>query len=177
VAIPLAARYGVPVAEADDIVTALRAITSPRDQPLLHYWITHPDILSWPVDQLADHHLSVCDVLLPGFRAVIADHIEFGAPVVLEGDYLPPELVADFGSEVRAVVLHEPEEHRIDANFRAREPGEHGFRARVSVEVGNRFAERAAAVGVPVVRPWPWSDGLDRVDTALRQTAGADRPG
>ncbi|HEX4705915.1 MAG TPA: hypothetical protein VH352_27605 [Pseudonocardiaceae bacterium] len=177
VAIPLAARYGVPLAEADDIVTALKAITTPRDQPVLHYWDTHPEARSWPAERIADLHLSVCDVLLPGIRAVIADHIEFGAPVVLEGDYLVPELVADFGAAVRAVVLHEPDEHRIAANFGAREPGEHEFRAKVSVEIGTRLATRAAAVGVPVVRPWPWSDGLDRVDTVFRSVERADRRG
>jgi len=40
VAIPLAARYGVPLGETDDIVTALKTITSPDDQPALHYWDT-----------------------------------------------------------------------------------------------------------------------------------------
>jgi len=36
-AFALAARYGVPLAEADDIVTALRAMTSYEQQPQLHY--------------------------------------------------------------------------------------------------------------------------------------------
>jgi hypothetical protein len=32
---------------------------------------------------------------------VIADHVEFGAPVVFEGDHLTPELVDGFGGAVR----------------------------------------------------------------------------
>src|SRR4030088_1505620 len=103
VAIPLAARYGVPLGETDDIVTALKAITPPRDQPLLHHWDTHPEARSWSPAQIADHHLSVSDVVLPGIRAVIADHLEFEAPVVLEGDNLVPELATGFGDAVRAV--------------------------------------------------------------------------
>src|SRR5580704_3116030 len=39
---PLAERYGVPLAEADDIVTALQAITTREQQPVLHFWQTHP---------------------------------------------------------------------------------------------------------------------------------------
>ena len=168
VAVPLAARFGVPLGEVDDIVTALKAITTPRDQPLLHHWDTHPEARSWSPAQIADHHLSVCDVVLPGIRAVIADHLEFAAPVVLDGDYLVPELASGYGDAVRAVVLHEPDRDLIAANFRAREPDQdHGFRAEVSVQVGARLAARAHTVGVPVVGPWPWDDGLARVVAAL----------
>jgi 2-phosphoglycerate kinase len=178
VAIPLAARYGVPLGETDDIVTALKTITSPADQPVLHYWDTHPDTMSWSPDRIADLHLDVSDVLLPAFRAVIADHIEFDAPVVLEGDHVVPELAVGFGTAVRAVVLVEPDVDRIAANFGAREPGaDHGFRARVSLATGARLAARAHAVGVPVVRAWPWTDGVDRVDAALVNAADAVRPG
>lgn len=168
VAIPLAHRAAVPLCEVDDIVTALRTITGPADQPLLHHWDTHPETRTWSAERIADLHLSVSDVVLPGIRAVIADHLECAAPVVLEGDYLLPELVAGFGDSVRAVLLHEPDADVVAANMAAREPGEdHGFRARVSVAIGERLAARAAAVGVPVVRPTPWSDGLDRVIAAL----------
>jgi 2-phosphoglycerate kinase len=178
VAIPLAARYGVPLGETDDIVTALLAITSADDQPVLHYWETHPEVMSWSAERIADLHFSVSDVLLPGLRAVIADHVEFGAPVVLEGDYLVPELVVGFGDAVRAVVLHEPDVDRIAANLGAREPGaDHAGRAAVSLAVGARLAARARDIGVPVVRPWPWLDGLDRVDRALLTAVAAGRPG
>jgi 2-phosphoglycerate kinase len=178
VAIPLAARYGVPLGEVDDIVTALMTITSADDQPVLHYWGTHPEVASWSPEQIADLHFSVADVLFPALRAVIADHIEFGAPVVLEGDYLVPELAVGFGAAVRAVVLGEPDVDRITTNLGGREPGaDHGGRARVSLEIGARLVTRAHDVGVPVVPAWPWSDGVDRVDTALLTAADAGRPG
>jgi hypothetical protein len=41
-------------------------------------------------------------------------------------------------------------------------------RARVSTMLGDELAARAAQRGVPVVAAWPSSDGLDRVDAALR---------
>ncbi len=54
--------------------------------------------------------------------------------VVLEGDYLVPELQAAFGDAVRAVVLDEPDVERLVDNYRAREPGngEQRYRAQVT---------------------------------------------
>lgn len=145
VAIPLAARLGVPLAEADDIVTALRAV--------------HP--------LRATDHFGIAEELMPGFRAVIADHLEFDAPVVFEGDFLVPELVAEFG--VRGVLIVEPDPGQLLENFTAREPdaGAQRERAADSVLIGAELARRAAIAGMPIVPARPWSTVLDRVIAAL----------
>lgn len=168
---PLAERYGVPLAEADDIVTALQAITTPEQQPILHFWATHPQFRSWAPERIAARHFEVAGALHPAYAAVIADHVEFAAPVVFEGDYLLPELAAEAGPAVRAVVLDEQDEDQITANYLRREPsGQQRDRARVSALVSAELARRARRCGVPVVPARPWSDGLNRVDKALRET-------
>lgn len=169
VARPLAVRYGVPLGEVDDLVTALKALVLPADMPALHRWDTDPGIRSMSPDDIAELHLQVADELVPGIRAVIADHLEFDAPVVLEGDYLVPELVSEFGDAVRGVLLHEPDTDQNAANMLAREssPDGHAFRARVNAEIGRRLANRARWAGVPVLAPRPWADGLDRVIDVL----------
>lgn len=169
----LAARYGVPLGEADDIEAALKAFTTPEQQPLLHYWDTHPEAARWEPTKIAGLHLSVSETLRVAYHAVIADHVECRTSFVLEGDYLLPDLVIGFGGQVRAFVLDEPDEDQIVANYLAREPeqAEQRFRAGVSVEVNSRLVERARAIGVPVVPARPWADVLDRVDVALRSYA------
>jgi 2-phosphoglycerate kinase len=173
VAEPLARRYGVPLAAADDIVTALKAITTPEQSPVLHHWDTHPEAANWAPEQIAELHLAVSEAMKPGFRAVIADHVEFGAPVLLEGDYLLPDLVVGFGDTVRAVVLQD-DGSQITANYLAREPngGAQTFRAGVSVVLGRELALRASGAAVPVISMRPWSDVVDRVDSSLRRIAG-----
>ena len=174
IAVRLAAAYGVPLAEADDVVTALKALTTPHQAPELHFWDTHPEAADWPPQRIARQHFEVADALRPGLLAVIADHIEFGAPVVIEGDYVTPDLAAGFGAAVRAVVIAEDDEHQILANFASREPdgGEQRHRARVSVLVGAELARRADCadrVSTAVVVPArPWHDGWLRADRALR---------
>lgn len=166
----LAARYGMPLAEADDIVTGVKAMTTPRQQPVLHHWDTHPETATWPAEKIVELHLAVAGAMLPAFRAVIADHVECAAPVVLEGDYLVPGLVHGFGGAVRAVVVAEPVPDQLVANYRSREPvgGDQRGRALISALVERRLVERAAKAGVPVVAARPWADAADRVDIALR---------
>lgn len=168
-AVPLAARFGAPLAEADDIVTALTALTTAEQQPLLHPAAANPEMRDWPVERIADLHLALAEALRPAFRAVIADHLDFAAPVVLEGDYLLPELAAEFGDAVRAVVIDEQRE-RILANHLAREPaaGPQHRRAELSALLAGRFAERARGCGVPVVAARPWPDTVERAERALR---------
>ncbi|MGN9906863.1 hypothetical protein ACTMTJ_04825 [Phytohabitans sp. LJ34] len=169
VARPLAVRLGVPLAEADDVVTALMALTTPATHPALHRWESDPAARSWSVEQIVEHTRAVAAELAVGFRAVIADHVDSAAPVVLEGDYLLPDLVVGLCG-VRAVVLSEPDEDRLVANLLAREPhaGEQRFRARVSVGYNASLVADAGRAGVPVVEAWPFQDALTRVETALR---------
>jgi 2-phosphoglycerate kinase len=171
IAIPLARRYGVPLAEADDVVTALKALTTAEQAPLLHLWDTQPDVHNWTTARIVQHTIAVAEELRRGFVAVIADHLEFAAPVVMEGDYLLPEFASGFGDAVRAVVISEPDEDRIVANYLSREPdaGEQRFRARVSAQFDGELSSRAARAGVAVVPAWPWSTGVDRVDEALHR--------
>jgi len=172
----LAARYGATLGEADDIVTALKAVTTSEHHPLLHSWEDHPEAAGWDAQRIAELHLAVADALLPAFRAVIADHVESGAPVVLEGDYLLPELAAEEG--VRACVLTD-EAQGIVENYRSREPGQsdQNHRAKVSALVSAELARRAGGIGVPVIPARPWPDTLDRIDKALRaQSPEPSRP-
>ena len=166
----LAARYATPLSEVDDIVTALLAMTEPDQLPVLHYWQTHPETRSWGPKRIAEHHMSVAETLGPALSAVIADHVEFRAPLVLEGDHLLPELVRGFGGAVRAVVVSEPDEGQLIANLGAREPHEphQRDRARVSRLVDAELTRRTAAVGAPVVLARPWDTVLERTDRALR---------
>ncbi|MFD7027407.1 AAA family ATPase [Streptomyces sp. NPDC059917] len=168
-ALPLSRRYGLPLTEVDDIVTAVTALTTPRQAPALHFWNTHPEAAAWPPDALADLHFTVAEALRPGLRAVIEDHLAFDAPVVLEGDYVLPELAAGYDGAVRAVVVQEADPAQLVANFAAREPGpDQHVRAASGVVIGAELARRAGAAGQAVVAARPWADLVERADRALR---------
>jgi 2-phosphoglycerate kinase len=170
VARTLSVRYGAPLAEADDIVTALRAMTTSKQAPELHFWDTNPQARSWAPARIAEQHFRLVEALRPGLQAVILDHVEFAAPVVFDGDYLVPDLAVGFDGAVRAVVVSEPDEGQLVKNLTSREPDEPGQRerARVSLLVEANLIRRAAAAGAPVVPARPWDSAPDRSDLGLR---------
>ncbi|MDG6105849.1 hypothetical protein Daura_18445 [Dactylosporangium aurantiacum] len=171
VAAALARRYGVPLAEVDDLVTAVKALTTPEQAPTLHRWDTDASARDWTAARVVEHTIEVAHLLRPGIEAVVADHVAAAAPVVMEGDYLLPDVVAGFDGDVRAVLVSEPDEAQIVANLLAREPAAAAQRARaaVSARFDAELRARAACAGVPVVPARPWPGNVERADAALRQ--------
>jgi 2-phosphoglycerate kinase len=172
----LARSRGVPIVEIDDIVEALLAVTTSKEQPALHFWATHPEAHGWSADRILELHLATARALVPAIEAVIANHLATDMPVVLEGDYLLPETAAreSFGGQpnrrrVRPVFLVEQDPRRVVRNYRSREPddGEQLGRAEVSVLFGAWLIDEAARLGVPVLAARPWSTLNQRAADAL----------
>lgn len=165
---PMARRLGTSVLEVDDLVTALKAVTNPDQLPILHYWDTHPAAHQLPVPRIVELTTSVMALLHAALEAVIADHLDTGTRVIIEGDYLSPSLAVDRPG-VRGVILHEPDLEQLVHNYAAREPGGgvQRPRAEVSAQLGALLSAQATALGVPVVAARPWSTVLDRATAAL----------
>jgi hypothetical protein len=111
-----------------------------------------------------------------GLEAVIANHLEAGTPVVLEGDFIHPALAAQPSyagqpndGRVRGVFLHEPDERQLVTNYLQREPdtGPQTVRARVSVLYGHWLKAEAERLGVAVVEARPWETVFERVLSGL----------
>ncbi len=166
----LAQHFGVGITEVDDFQVLLETLTTPEQFPALHYWSTHPEAAEQPPEQILAHTLEVGRTLAPGLRAVIANHLMENAPLVLEGDFLLPELVTPENcSRVRAVFLYEPGEAQIVANFLQREPeaGPQPGRARVSWLYGQWLRREAEIRGLPALPARPWATLFERVLAAL----------
>ncbi|ACZ86319.1 hypothetical protein [Streptosporangium roseum] len=179
---PLARHYGTPIVEVDDLVEALQAMTTPRQQPLLHHWRAHPGDALLPPADVVELQIAIAEALIPAVDAVVGNHLETDTPVIIEGDYLLPAFAVrdsfagvPAGGQVAAVVLQETDEAQLLENYRRREPGggEQLHRARVSALHGERLAAQAAEAGVPVVAARPWDGVFRRVVAAL---GGASLP-
>jgi len=168
----LAQHFRVGLIEVDDFQVLLERMTTPEQQPALHFWRTHPALAQLSPTEIMQQGLEVGEALRPGLEAVIANHLEEGTPVVLEGDFLHPALAAQASfagqpndGRVRAVFLHEPDEQQIVANYLAREPnsGPQIKRARVSLLKDQWLKREAERHGLPVVPARPWNTVLERL--------------
>lgn len=166
---PLSLHYGVDFVRVDDFQVLLDVMTAPETHPAIHYWRTHPNWQAEGVDAAVGQLIDVGQVLIPGLTAVINDHLEENIPMVLEGDFILPELAASFKDKrVKSVFMYEPSKDQILQNYLAREGTIQQYRTDVSHSYGNWLADSCSTHGITVVEPRPWSSLLDRVISALQ---------
>jgi hypothetical protein len=94
--------------------------------------------------------------------SVIANHLDGGSPIVLEGDFLLPDLATQTSydgisaaGKVRALFLYE-EEDQIARNYLAREGEPQPGRARASWRHSEWLRQEANRLGVPTLAARPW---------------------
>lgn len=171
----LAHHFGIGITEVDDFQVILERMTTPAQQPVLHYWRTHPEAGDQPAEEIVKHTIAVGQVMVPALEAVIANHIESQASVVLEGDFILPMLATSFAessiqSQVRTLFLDEESEEQYRHNFllRESEDGLQAKRARVSWLYGQWLKQEAERVGALTLPARPWNDLFERILKALR---------
>lgn len=168
----LARELGIGLTGVDDFQVVLERMTTPEQQPALHFWRTHPDPGSLSAEEIHEQGLDILQVMLPALEAVVQNHLEEGTPLVLDGDFIHPALAARdaFGDEpndgrVRGVFLYELDETQVVQNFLEREPttGPQTTRARVSVLRAAWIRAECEELGIAAIPARPWNTLFDRV--------------
>ena len=175
VASRLAHHFAIGLSAVDDFQIVLERMTTPEQQPAIHFWRTHPDPGRLSAPEIMRQGLEVARVMTPALEAVIADHLETQVPIVLEGDFIEPALMTRLSvgdhnhGRVRAVFLYEADEEQILLNFSQREPqaGAQVKRARVSWLYGQWLMGECQLLGIPVLPARPWPTLLERIVKAL----------
>lgn len=161
--------YGVNILEVDDIVQALKAVSTAQTLPAVHYWETGVNWMDVGVAKNVDWLISVSQEILPALQSVVQRHLDDKVPVILEGDFIHPQLAASFESaSVRSIFIDEKDKEQIRSNYLLREGGEpQHYRAEISVAYGQWLERACKALGVPVLEPRPWDSLLKRAMAAL----------
>lgn len=162
---PLSKLYNVNLLEVDDFQVFLFSMSRPEEQPEIHYWDTHPDWQNEGVPATVHQLISVGRAFKPGLEAVIRNHLEADRPVILEGDFILPELVSSFDSSlVKAIFVQEPSRDQILHNYleREKESGLQHYRSDVSHAYGNWLSSECAKYRVPVLESRPWPTIIER---------------
>ena len=173
----IAQHFGVGITEVDDFQVILEHMTTPTEQPALHYWRTHPDASHDAAEQMVAQLIAVGQAMTPALELVITNHLESRAPIVLEGDFILPALLASSAvsgesasaKPVRALFIYEDDEEQLRQNFLQREPesGIQTKRAHVSWLYGRWLCEEAGRVGAIALPARPWHTLFARILTAI----------
>lgn len=184
----IARRLGLSVLLVDDIRMSIQQMTTPAEQPGIHYFLAHPTIWQKPPEAVCDGFIAVSNALERPLAVTIAHHVfvEIAGPVIIAGDGILPALAArrDFSNmhftpapvtnEVRAVFLVEPDEEVMIENMRRRGHGFDHFSlkeqetfARASWLYGQWLRRQADRYELPIVEPRPWETLLERVFQAI----------
>jgi 2-phosphoglycerate kinase len=171
----LARHFGVGLVEVDDFQAVLERMTTPEEQPELHFWRTRRDEwLRLDEEGRLAHTLRYGAVMADALEPVVANHLEGETPIVLEGDFILPSLAvrgsyreAAADGRVRAVFLYEQDEAQIARNYAAREGREQAGRARASWRYSEWLRSEAARLRLPAVAARPWDTVLARCIAAI----------
>jgi hypothetical protein len=133
----LARHYGVSLLLVDDVRLALQQVTTPEQQPALHYFLTTQEVWRQPEDDLLAGFVGVATTLAPALGVIVAHHliVDGAGPLIIEGDGVAPSLISDESPalphipdaglirDVRALFVDEPDEGVVFANMLARGRG------------------------------------------------------
>jgi 2-phosphoglycerate kinase len=170
----LARRFGVGVTQADDLRLGLQRVTTPVDQPALHFFLATPGVWTLSAEELKDGLVGVSEVVSRAIEAVVDHHHATPYSIILEGDGIAPGLAARVISRgvpgaVRAFFLVEPTDAGIQANMAERGRGfdqfgeeEQRAQARMNWLYGERLRIEARRLGLPMVSTRPRATLFER---------------
>ena len=173
IAFDLARHFDATLTAVDDLYVALQRMTSPAEHPELHRWQLEPHVVVALDDEgMLAHALANADEISQALEPVIAEHLGSSPPIVLEGDFLVPELATrdryddvEAAGRVRAVFLLDDED-QLARNFATREGEPQLRRARASARYGEWLTSECERLGLATVAARPWDTVLERAITA-----------
>jgi 2-phosphoglycerate kinase len=181
----LAHHFGVGITEIDDFQVILERMTTPEQYPELHLFRTEPEtFFRMNEDEKVAHMVRYATVMALPLEHVIANHLEDGAPIILEGDFILPSLAVrgeyagvPSNGRVRAMFLYEPKEAQISRNYAAREGAPQPGRARASWRNSEWLRAEAGRRTVPAIEARPWDTVFERALAVLAPSGpGGDVP-
>jgi 2-phosphoglycerate kinase len=160
----IAKSYGINVLEADDIGQALKASTNKEILPIIHYWSNGINWTDTGVEENKNWLINVSKEISPALKAVADRHIEDKVPIIIEGDFVYPELTLSFNNpQVKTLYLIESDKEQILKNYFNREGGElQTYRAEISIAHENWIKTECIKNGIKYIESRPWKTLLKR---------------
>jgi 2-phosphoglycerate kinase len=166
---------GLGVTEVDDFQVVIEEMTNEKDYPIIHYWNNHfEEAIKLPEEKKVDIMINYANIMSIALEKVIENHLESGRPLLLDGDFITPELAAKEkfgeqhrGNNVKSVFIVETEEVQIQKNLFNREGYYQNDRARTNWLYNEWLKEQTAKYRLQTMCARPWNTVIDRVSKYL----------
>jgi len=186
----LARHFQVSLLLADDVRLALQRVTTPAQQPALHYFLGGNSVWQQPPEMLCEALINIGKIVSHALEIIIAHHLAVveAGPLIVEGDSILPQMVAqdhfdglkafsDYEHKLRSIFLLEPKEEVLLKNMKERGRGfqdsppiEQQTIARTSWLYGQWLQQAAQARGLPVLPVRPQNTIIERILTVITAT-------
>ena len=152
--------YKVNVLEMDDITEAVKAMSPKENLPAIY----SEDFFGAGVDGNVKWLINVSNELFPALKAIVDRHIEDELPVIVDGDFINPELLTSFDSTLVKIVFIQEDKEQIELNYLLREGGDiQKYRAEISAKYNEWIAGTCLKFGIPLITARPWETAIERV--------------
>ncbi len=160
----LARIYNAKVIEADDICLGVKAMTTEKSYPAIHYWYGDADWEELTIHENVKCLKNVGEELTNGLKAIIDNSIKVQSKLIIEGDFISVKLASTYNnSRIKKIYIHESDEKQIVDNYLKREGGElQEFRASISYEYGKILKNDCNKNNICVIESRPWNTLLNR---------------
>jgi 2-phosphoglycerate kinase len=161
----LAEHYSINVMEIDDIHQIMKAITTAEKFPAIHYWKTGINWMDIGVDGNINWLKNVSKEMIPGIKAIVNRHIDDNVPIILDGDFINPEIILSFNNpKIKTIFINETDKEQLLKNYFEREGGElQNYRADISVKYNEWLINLCKELRIKYFESRPWNTLLNRV--------------
>jgi len=164
-------KLDIGVTEVDDFQVVLEEMTNEKDYPVIHYWNNHfEEAIKLPENKKVEIMIDYANTMSIALEKVIENHLESNRPLLLDGDFITPELSAKQnyggqlqGSKVKSVFIVEAEEGQIQKNLFSREGRYQNDRARINWLYNEWLKEQTMIYKLQTIHARPWNTVIDRV--------------
>ena len=169
IAYEIANHYGISVLEFDDIYIALNTVVSADKFPAICD-INGEDWENLGVEGNFNWLIDVGKEMSEALNKIVERHIEDDVPVIIEGDYIIPELVKPLlSAKVKALFIQESDKTQIMSNNQSREGWSNSLSADIYVYYNNWLQQSCKELGINTLESRPWNNALERAIASLKQ--------
>lgn len=167
----LAKVFDLNVVLVDDFQCIVEHFTREEDYPTFHYWTKHfEEAVKQPLEKKLEIMIDYANALSKALELVVNNHLEENRPMILEGDFIAPELckkLMDESDRIKCIIITEDDPNQIIQNYFDREARIQTDRSALSLQYNNWLKEQIKDTQIIAVPARPWDTLVDRICSLL----------